>query len=188
VVVIVTDGAGSHPNSRRYPPERLRGLRQKEARQATALLGLPPDRLHFMGLRDTAAPTSGPAFDDAVSVIAAIARQAGSGVIVAPWLDDPHCDHEAVQLMARAVARRTGLAVLSYPVWGWTLPPDAAVQEPRIQGWRLDIAAHLPAKMQAIAAHKSQLSDLIDDDPDGFRLPPALLAVFERAYEVLLTS
>ena len=33
-VVIVSDGAGSHPNSKAYPPDRLRALREAEARRA----------------------------------------------------------------------------------------------------------------------------------------------------------
>jgi LmbE family N-acetylglucosaminyl deacetylase len=33
-VVIVSDGAGSHPNSKAYPPDRLRALREEEARRA----------------------------------------------------------------------------------------------------------------------------------------------------------
>jgi LmbE family N-acetylglucosaminyl deacetylase len=41
-VVIVSDGAGSHPNSKTYPADRLRSLREEEARQAAAELGLRP--------------------------------------------------------------------------------------------------------------------------------------------------
>ena len=33
-VVIVSDGVGSHPNSKAYPPDRLRALREEEARRA----------------------------------------------------------------------------------------------------------------------------------------------------------
>src|ERR1700712_4437889 len=44
IVVILTDGAGSH-HSPSYPPERLRAVREQEARQAVAHLGLPPDRI-----------------------------------------------------------------------------------------------------------------------------------------------
>ena len=33
-VVIVSDGVGSHPNSRAYPPDRLKSLREGEARRA----------------------------------------------------------------------------------------------------------------------------------------------------------
>src|ERR1700722_4781773 len=42
-VVMVSDGVGSHPNSKAYPPERLRFLREEEAKQAGAELGLKPE-------------------------------------------------------------------------------------------------------------------------------------------------
>ena len=57
VVVILTDGTGSHPSSLRYPIARLRDLREQESRQAVRILGLPPERIYFLGFRDTAAPT-----------------------------------------------------------------------------------------------------------------------------------
>ena len=46
-VVIVSDGAGSHPNSKAYPPDRLRSLREEEAKQAGAELGLKPEEICF---------------------------------------------------------------------------------------------------------------------------------------------
>jgi LmbE family N-acetylglucosaminyl deacetylase len=56
----------------------------------------------------------------------------------------------------------------------------------QIAGYKLPIATHLEAKRSAVAAHASQYSTLIDDSPEGFRLPPELLSVFERPYEVFL--
>src|ERR1700744_3098512 len=47
LVAILTDGVGSHPNSRTYPPDRLREVRTQEVRQAVGFLGLPPDRIVF---------------------------------------------------------------------------------------------------------------------------------------------
>jgi hypothetical protein len=62
------------------------------------------------------------------------------------------------------------------------------VPDGRSRGWRLDITASLAAKRAAIAAHRSQHGGVIDDDPSGFVLPAALLAVFERPYEVFLAA
>ncbi len=185
VVAILTDGVGSHPNT---PPARLRALREREAAAATGLLGLPRDRLHFLGLPDTAAPLAGPGFERAVAELARLFRHGGCGVVVAPWRHDPHCDHEAAAAMAIALARAEGVRLLSYPVWGWTLPLDAVLPRAAVDGWRLDISAHLAAKRRAIAAHASQHGGLVDDDPGGFQLPPGLLAVFERPYEVFLDT
>lgn len=183
LVVILTDGAGSHPNSRTYPPERLRATREAEAAEAVAYLGLPPARLVFLRQPDTAAPTAGPRFDSVVDQLRALLRQEPAcTTILAPWGQDPHCDHQA----ASRIAAATGLRHLAYPVWGWTLPSTAAVPAPVASGWRLDIGAHLPAKRRAIRAHRSQYGGLITDDPAGFHLPPDLLSVFDQPFETFL--
>jgi LmbE family N-acetylglucosaminyl deacetylase len=181
-VVILTDGAASHPGSMEYPPDRLRALRAQEARRAVAALGLAPDNLAFFSYPDTALP-SGP---EVSARVARLAKEQGCNVILAPWLYDPHCDHESAAIIARDAARLAQCRLLSYPVWGWLLPPDQQIPVERVAGCRLPIPTHLQAKQSAVAAHASQYSDLIDDSPDGFRLPPDLLAIFERPYEVFL--
>ncbi len=187
-VLIVTDGTGSHAGSRAWPAARLRALREREARRAVGELGLPADRLAFLGLRDTEAPREGAALEEAVSRIAAHATGRGARTILATWRHDPHGDHVAVSRMGTAVARAIGARSVEYPVWGWTLPPEQPLDDPPTRGWRLDITRHLPAKRRAIAAHRSQTTDLIDDDPDGFRLPDEFLALFTRPLEVFLSS
>ncbi len=187
LVVILTDGAGSHPNSRAFPPERLRALRQQEARNAVEHLGLPPDHIVFLGQPDTEAPREGSVFTAVVDRLTELVRrEPGCTAILAPWLHDPHHDHEAASLVAAEVAARTGIRAVAYPVWGWTLPPDAPIPVPVGTGWRLDVAAFLPSKQRAIQAHRSQYGGLIIDDPAGFCLPPALLSVFDNPFETFL--
>ncbi len=185
-VLILTDGTGSHPRSRSYPSARLKAVREQEARSAVAILGLPASRIGFMGLRDTAAPMDGAGFDDAVLAILSVAQEIGAVTIVAPWQHDPHCDHLAAHWMAVDATARCGARHLAYPIWGWTLPPETILPGPAPHGMRLDIGAHLAAKGRAIAAHATQYSCLIDDDPEGFQLPPGLLNVFTRPYETFL--
>ena len=185
-VLILTDGTGSHPGSPTYPPARLQAVRETEAREAVRLLGLPADRIGFAGHRDTAAPTSGPAFDAALQILVGLCARRGITTVLAPWQHDPHCDHEAAHLLATAAARHVGLRHWSYPVWGWTLPPDTLLPGPLPTGVRLDIHPDLALKGRAIAAHASQYGGLITDDPAGFTLPRTLLQVFERPFETFL--
>ncbi len=187
-VVILTDGAASHPGSISHPPARLRALRTAEAKQAAAVLGLPPDRLTFLAHEDSRLPATGEPARAAVATLASIAAASGCGIIIAPWVADPHCDHEAAAQIADLLAAATHLPLLSYPVWGWLLDEAAPVAEPRRNGWRLDISAQLPAKRHAIAAHQSQYGGVITDAPDGFRLPASLLAVFDQPYEVFIAA
>ena len=187
VIVAVTDGAGSHPNSRSHPPPHLRATRAAELREAARILGVGPDRVHFLGLPDTRAPLAGPDFDAAVGIVAGLARDHRVTTVFASWRFDPHCDHEATATLGSAVAAAAGARLAYYPVWGWLLPADERLPGASIAGRRLDIGNVLACKRRAIAAHRSQYSDLIGDDPGGFRLPRALLDVFEQPFEVFLT-
>lgn len=187
-VLVLTDGAGSHPNSRTHPPTRLRGLRESEAGEAAAALGVASDRVGFLRLRDTAAPSAGAPFEAAVAAIVAALRDWRCGLLLAPWRHDPHCDHLAAHLMAQAAASRAGVRHLAYPVWGWTLPEDAPLDGPAPAGWRLDVQAQLPAKRRAVAAHRSQYAGLIGDDPAGFQLSSSFLARFDTRFETFLSD
>jgi LmbE family N-acetylglucosaminyl deacetylase len=185
-IVIVTDGTGSHPGSRRYPAPSLKALREAEARSAAAILGVT--WLRFLGYTDTAAPRDGPAFEEAVCRIAALCREFRCRTICAPWQFDPHCDHLAAHLMAQSVAERLGIRHLSYPVWGWTLSADTPLGDLEIRGWRVPVAAYRAVKQRALAAHASQVGDIVDDDPTGFRLTDAILAQMTHSFEVFLTN
>lgn len=186
LVVILTDGSGSHPGSQQFPRSKLATLRAAEVTHATATLGLPVDRLMFMHEPDTHAPHGGPGFDRVVRRLAALVQAFGCSVILAPWRHDPHCDHEAAAMIGREIARITGIRHLAYPIWGWLLPEVVTVEEPAVRGWRLDVTSHLPVKWRAIAAHASQYSGLIVDDPSGFELPDALLSAFRTRWETFL--
>lgn len=185
-VLVLTDGAASHPNSRAYPPERLRTLREREARNAVKALGLAADRIGFLGLPDAASPMQGPELDFAVTAVLHLVQTHGIGTICATWAHDPHCDHLSAHLIAEAAAAAAGLRQLAYPVWGWTLPHGTPLPGPIPTGCHIDVTAHLPAKRSAIAAHRSQYAGLIDDDPDGFQLPANFLALFDRQFETFI--
>ena len=184
VVAILTDGAASHPGSKQYPPLHLASLRVEEARSAASKLGLDFANLVFFNYPDSALP-SGP---DIVAKIVDLVKSRGCGVILSPWFHDPHCDHEAAAIIAENVAHLAKARFLSYPVWGRLLPPAQDLQLPKVHGWRLAISEHLEAKQEAIASHRSQYSDLINDSPNGFRLPRNLLEVFKQPYEIFIDS
>lgn len=177
-VLILTDGAGSHPNSASHPPERLVALRRREAEAALRALGLPDGRLDQLALRDAATPADGPEFDAAVDAVAARAAAAGARTLFVTWNRDPHCDHETGFAMARAAAARLGLRLWAYPIWGLHLPPGAELDEATPQGLRLDVSADRARKRRAIDCHASQVTGLIADDPEGFVFTEAQLAPF----------
>ena len=188
-VVIVSDGAGSHPNSKAYPPDRLTALRKEEAKRAGAELGLKPEDMLFLGLRDRFVPYEGEGAERAIGAIVACVREITAGSLFVSWRHDPHCDHEASYQIARQVQRRAGeLRLFEYVVWGHILPPSTEVNPIR-SGFRIRIDDEtLEKKRRAIAAHRSQTSDLIDDDPAGFLFTQIDLAQFNLPYEFFLES
>ncbi|WP_395666077.1 PIG-L deacetylase family protein [Methylocella sp.] len=187
-VIVVSDGCGSHPNSRSHPPERLRALREAETLAAAAALGLAAGDVDFLRLPDRHVPHEGAAARAAVARVVAAARDIGASALFATWGFDPHCDHQAVWRIAEAARRALpGLALMSYPVWGFALPADAEVGTPP-QGFRLDVAAVSFKKRRAIAAHRSQLTDMIDNDPPVVILPPQALAPFREPVETFFEA
>ncbi len=186
-VIVVTDGSGSHPRSKQYPRQRLIDLRYSEVHAAGRALGLRPDRIRFLGLPDTQAPKTGPQFDAAVENTLTVIRHSRAASLFVTWEGDPHCDHQAAAELAKAVRRRSPtLKLWAYPIWGWHLDPDLELQQPPPRGFRIDISQHQDRKRKAIDAHASQMSDLISDDPDGFRFDDSSLAPFLGRYEYFI--
>jgi LmbE family N-acetylglucosaminyl deacetylase len=186
-VVIVTDGSGSHPNSKHYPRQALVDLRYSEVHQAGVALGLHSDRVTFLGLRDTLAPKCGPLFDAAVQQTVDLIRRSGAASLFFAWECDPHCDHEATAELAKAVSRMClGLTLWAYPIWGWHIDANAETHRPSPKAYRIDISQYRDRKLKAIAAHASQMTNLINDDADGFRFDEKSLAPFLSQYEYFI--
>ena len=185
-IVIVTDGTRSHPNSRSYPSERLRTIREREAQEAAGLLGTSD--LVFLRHPDCGLPLPGsPAFSRAAGALATALD--GHTTLLVPWRRDPHCDHEGTWELARAAVQRLTPAPrwIEYPIWAWTRALGVEAPQPaEATPWRLDITRVLERKREAIAAHRSQTTPLIQDDPEGFTLTPEVLAHFERPWELFL--
>jgi LmbE family N-acetylglucosaminyl deacetylase len=187
-ILVVSDGTGSHPNSPSYPPERLRHLRETETLKAAGELGVAEEQVIFLRLPDRFVPATGPDAEKAVAGMIGQASACDANMMAVTWQHDPHCDHRAAFLLALEACRRLPrLSLFAYPIWGLTLPPDQLLDVCSPQGFRLAIDEHLPAKRRAIAAHRSQVSRLIDDDPDGFVLGSEL-AYFDRPYEIYLAA
>ena len=187
-VVFVSDGAMSHPNSRRYDRAARVALREREATEACAELGVGPDCVHFLRYRDTEVPRrSSPGFDSAVDRVADLMGRYAPSHVLVPWRRDPHCDHRGTWEICRAAHARLADAPrwVEYPIWMWN--SDRAEELPladEVIAWRLDVKEQLPRKWRAVDRHVSQLTRLIDDDPEGFILEPGMLDNFRRDTEL----
>ena len=189
-ILVISDGTLSHPRSHKYPAPALAALRQQETLCALAKLGVEPSSVMFLGLKDGSVPVkNATGFDEAIALCRAKLAAFAPKTILLPWRRDPHPDHRASwQLIYTAMADLSlSSRLVEYPIWDWDPAQRgdvAAIGE--ITAWRLDISAVLPQKLQAIFSHRSQTTDLIDDDPEGFRLMPEMIAHFAHPWELYL--
>lgn len=65
------------------------------------------------------------------------------------------------------------------------MPPSTEV-EPIRGGFRIDIGHVIEKKRRAIATHRSQMTGLIDDDPEGFRMKSIDVERLDLPYEFFL--
>lgn len=185
-VAILTDGTGSHPNSRLYPPARLKALRAQEAADAVATLGLQPGHISFLDYIDASVPRGGRPLRQAAERLADYVKARGIATVCASWEHDPHCDHIAAHRIAAQASLLTKFTHLSYAVWGWTLPGGTWLRRSPIAGYRLDVTDSLDVKRRAIACHRSQMTGMISDVATGFRVPQQLLDLCDRPFEAFL--
>jgi LmbE family N-acetylglucosaminyl deacetylase len=187
-VLVISDGTGSHPNSQQYPAHRLQSIRSQETIAALSILGVKPSAIAFLQLKDGAVPTiTSPTFQEAKALCRDYLQATLPDTIFLPWRFDPHADHRASWQLIQAAILSLGITpqIIEYPIWDWDLKQQQQVSNlSRFNGWRLDIQSVLSRKIQAIGSYRSQLGQLIDDDPHGFCLSAEILTNFTRPWEV----
>ncbi|EOR93657.1 hypothetical protein ADIARSV_3166 [Arcticibacter svalbardensis MN12-7] len=189
-VVFMTDGSMSHPNSLLYPAEKLILTREIEAVEALKVLGVESSEIRFLRLKDGSLPSRGRTdFEEAVNRLTAVLYKVGPQTILIPWQRDPHPDHRATwQIIQAALAPIDQQPTqLEYFIWLWERadPADLPLLG-EVEVFKVNIEPVIGLKKQAIEAHISQTTTLIDDDPDGFILSPEVLAHFEKADEIFI--
>ena len=185
-VIFTTDGTASHPNSIEYPKEKLAGLRKKEAIAALQILGVEADQISFYNGKDSGLEAEGEeGFSKYVELLHRDIIDFEPELVLVPYELDPHRDHRATwQMLIAATKGLTGIVpiIWEYPIW---LYENAALADlPSLKAAELkalDISGYIQQKEQAIFAHYSQTTDLISDDPSGFRLLPEMIANFTDA-------
>jgi len=189
-VVFTTDGSLSHPNSKQYPKPKLVQLREQEALTALQLLGVDATDVTFMRLPDGSLPlTNQPGFNEAAVLLKQLISDIGPDTILLPWHLDPHPDHRATwQIVDRAISEE-GLKIrqLQYLVWLWERAAESDLpKSEEVNVTKISIETVIGQKKEAIAAHLSQTTHLINDDPDGFILSAQMLAHFDHHFEYFI--
>ena len=190
--IFVSDGTMSHPNSKKFPERKLRKLRETEAENAVLVLGGDKKCMEFLRIKDTKVPHRADAdFEETVERIARSIKAIQPETIFIPWQKDPHCDHQATWEIMSEVWKRleTKPRILEYPIWLWELgnPEDVELLD-QMKKFAVNIEQTLQIKNQALTAHVSQVTRMIDDDSEGFMLSPEVIAHFNIPTEVFFES
>ncbi|WP_206474963.1 PIG-L deacetylase family protein [Dietzia sp. KRD202] len=173
VIVAVTDGDASHPDSPTVTPARLTALRISESRRACAALGLPePVRI---GLPDGGVRGHETRLADAIAE--AIGDVPGEDcVVLSTWRGDGHPDHEASGRAAARACAATGARLAEYPVWTWHWAEPGDRRVPWDRRRRVVLTdAELAAKQAAVAEFVTQVAPLSDRPGDEAILPDWIL-------------
>ena len=182
-VLTLSDGTLSHPNSVKFPAEKLRDLRENEMLDALEILGVDKENITFFRYKDRSVPDKN-SFETVTQCAKYLALTKPQTILV-PWRRDPHPDHRAAYSLVKAA--NESAKIIEYPIWLWEIAESGdAPTFDEIDAFRLDISSVALQKQRAINAHQSQTTDLIDDDPHGFRLSPEILANFGENWEVYL--
>lgn len=179
LVVPVTDGAASHPGSRRWTPERLAQERPMETVRALALLGLSRIQLHRLGLPD------GHLADlEAPMTWALVPQLRPSDVVITTWRHDGHPDHEATGRACAAACAQVGATLLEMPIsaWHWARPGDPRL--PWARACRLPLSPDLEQRKRLAARAFASQTRPDPSSQTGCALPAATLARVLRPYEV----
>jgi LmbE family N-acetylglucosaminyl deacetylase len=183
-VLVVSDGTMSHPRSRKFPTPILRQLREQETIDALKVLGVESSDVRFLRLPDSLIEKH---IDSAIVQVRNYLRSTIPTTIFLPWRCDPHPDHRATwQLFDQAIQSLSiSPRIIEYPIWDWDPEQRGTVATTaKVMGWRLDTSAIGEMKQNAIAQYRSQTTNLIDDDPEGFRLTAELLENFAHPWEL----
>lgn len=183
-VIVVSDGAASHPGSPTLTPADLARRRAEEVVRAVGILS-PGSTVTLLGHPDGGLREAA----EAITADLRAAFTAGTvpAQVVAPWRGDGHRDHRVLGEIAAALAGELGYALVEYPLWmwHWATPEDERVPWPRLRALPLADRS-MVLKHRATAAHATQLRALSPAPQDAPALHPGFLRGLDRDVEVFV--
>ncbi|WJW80161.1 PIG-L deacetylase family protein [Bartonella sp. TP] len=166
-IICLTDGRASHQNSRDWFPQRLIDTRRKEFIKSCDILTNGKAKTYWLNYIDQHSPNNGKEQLKAAETIATLLAYTNIKAIWASWLFDPHIDHKNTAKIALLLQQRylKNAQLYFYSVWGRFIRTKA------LQNYKcftFDPQPYLERKKAASLAHRTQMTALINDDPDGF--------------------
>jgi len=201
-LVFLTDGATSH--ARLMPPDRMRDIRREEALAAAAALGVGRDAVTFLDFPNRDLENQ---LTEVAQRIRTIIDDVRPAEVFTPWSGEAPRDHSAAyEATALALSGYTEpLTLHEYPVWLWQQWPWCRPEHYQPTGrrdwWRaqwfankslldgfctvVEVESVLERKRQALAAHRSQTTRMIDDPAWGILADVGEGEFLERLFQTV---
>lgn len=170
-VVSVTDGEAAYPGAPALGRQRREELR-------SALRTLSPQHVETtrLGIPDGAVRDHENKLRYAIESLIT-----PETLIVAPFEEDGHPDHDAAGRIAWRIAQAHDLEIVRYPIWAWH---QSYPQKVRRLSWR-----RFPLSFESRRAKARALDCFRSQTSPGFSapiLPPHVLQYFQRTFEAFL--
>lgn len=187
-VVCLSDGAGSHPQSKRFPPACLARIRAHELDNAVVALGGAVHDITRLDYADGWVPGEGAKAKHIAERIAAQCETLGCQKLFSTSCLDAHADHKATASIAEQVSLLLpSIVVMQYPIWSRYDTPELLYETILQQRtFVLDTHPWQSVKRQAIQCHRTQLGLVVDDDPTGFVLQTTMIEQFATGPELFV--
>lgn len=186
VVLVLTDGEGSHPHSPTVGRAAMAARRRDEAEHSLTVLA-PGARLVHAGVPDGAVASC---HGDVVRAIRD--RLDPRTLVLAPWTADGHPDHDAAGrgaadavADAAAGARGPGLAHYLVWFWHWSTPDDLPWDDVLVVDGSV---GSIDRASRAVDAHHTQVNPLSQRPGDERLLTDEVLAPSRRGFTTLLLA
>ena len=182
VLIHVTNGTQSHPNSTIYTQEKLNTIRPQESMQALEILGVAHQVTTVaLNLADGEVFAQQEQFHQKLSTIIQ-----ADNILITTFMRDGHPDHEATGQVVASFAKQQHLACYQVLIWAWHWAKPADNRIPWHCAMRVDLTTEqLQRKIEAITCFESQIT--IDDSTGN---PPILsaqaIARISQPWEVYL--
>lgn len=184
LILAVSNGTQSHPNSTKYPPDQLNVLRPQESLAALKCLGVAESTEHVeLNLLDgqihLQTEQLWKSLDQMVQA---------NDILICSYEFDGHPDHEAVGKTVQAYATAKQLLCLHVLIWAWhwAKPLDPRIDWHRAKAFSLT-QEQLTKKHQAILQFKTQL-EADESTGNAAVLSPSAINRLLMPYEVYLSD
>lgn len=168
LLVHVTNGTQSHPDSDIYPPNKLAIIRPNESIAALKVLGIEHQvKTVALNLEDGNVFQQQPLF---YQKLADIIKP--NDILITPFVHDGHPDHEATGHVVTTYAKQHNLDCYQALIWAWHWAKPADSRIPWQNAFRFELTTEqLQRKIEAIHCFESQTT--VDDSTGN---PPILSA------------